>query len=52
MPMADLTSEGVKNFFDAETSLFGSFIKAPKERPRRVGQRKGRATRRQKEVAV
>jgi hypothetical protein len=53
VPMAVLTSEGVKNFFNAETSLIGSFIKAPKPKaPGRVKQGKGRATRRQKEVAV
>lgn len=37
-PVAKLTSEGVKNFFDAETSLVGSLIKARK--PKVAGREK------------
>jgi hypothetical protein len=52
VPMARLTRDEVKNFFDTETSLIGSFIKARK--PKAVGRTKKtrRATHRQKAVAV
>jgi hypothetical protein len=42
VPMANLTGEGVRNFVDAETSLFGSLIKPPRKaagRAKRVGSR-------------
>ena len=53
MPMAVSTSEGVKNFFDAETSLIGSFIKAPKAKAAgRVGTAQRPRDSPAKEVAV
>jgi hypothetical protein len=50
VPVADLTSEGVKNFFDAETSLVTSLLKEHK--PKVAGRVKKTHARHRKEAAV
>jgi hypothetical protein len=45
MPMANLTGEGVKNFFDVEKSLLGSLVKPPKKVAARVKHGRGRTVR-------
>ena len=52
MPIANRTSERVKSFLDAETSMIGSFIKPAKKEAVRTKHGKARATRRPKAVAV
>jgi hypothetical protein len=52
LPMANRTGEGVKNFFDAETSLIGSLMTPPKKEVGRAKQTRARVTRRPKAVPV
>jgi hypothetical protein len=52
LPIANQTGEGVKNFFNAETSLIGSLIKPGKKGVGRAHQGKVRAGRRPKAVSV
>jgi hypothetical protein len=51
-PMASLTGEGVRNFFDAETALIGSLIKPRKKVVARAKPGRTRAARQHKTVAV
>jgi hypothetical protein len=53
LPMATRTGQGVKNFFDSETSILGSLIKPRKQSDVRAPKHgRGRTTRRPKSVAV
>lgn len=52
LPMANLTSEGVKSFVDAETSLIGSLIKPRKKGVGRAKRARVRKTRRPEAVPV
>jgi len=52
LPMANLTSEGVKSFVDAETSLIGSLIKPRKKVVGRAKHGRARTTRRSQAVPV
>ncbi|MFZ0864277.1 MAG: hypothetical protein ABR881_08350 [Candidatus Sulfotelmatobacter sp.] len=52
LPMASRTGEGVKNFFEKETSLIGSLMKPGKKGVGRANHARGRTTRRQKAVPV
>jgi hypothetical protein len=53
LPIATRTGQGVKNFFDSETSIFGSLIKPRKQPGARVSKgARSRTTRRSKAVAV
>ena len=53
LPIATRTGQGVKNLFDAETSMIGSLIKPPKKNIARAPKHgRARATRRPKAVAV
>jgi len=53
VPIATRTGQGVKNFFDSETSIFGSIIKPPKKHNGRAPKHgRARAVRRPKAVAV
>jgi hypothetical protein len=51
-PMANRTRDGVKNFFDTETSLIGSLIKPHKKESARVKPGRVRTARRSKAVPV
>jgi len=48
LPMANLTSEGVKNFVDKETSLISSFVKSTKKNVGQAKHGRGQTTRRPK----
>ncbi|MFZ1918132.1 MAG: hypothetical protein WAU58_11200 [Terriglobales bacterium] len=50
LPMANLTSEGVRNFVDRETALIGSIVKPPKKVVAHAKHSRPRATRRHKAV--
>jgi hypothetical protein len=50
LPMANLTSEGVKNFFNTEKSLFGSLIRPGKKGVSPANHGKERTGRRKKAV--
>ena len=52
LPFANQTGEGVKNFFNAETSLIGSLIKPVKKNVARTHHGKARTARRPKAVSV
>ena len=52
LPMANLTSEGVKNFFNTEKSLIGSLVMPGKKGVSRATHGKVRTTRRHKAVPV
>jgi hypothetical protein len=52
LPMATRAGEGMKNFFDAETSMIGSVIKPGKKAAGRVKPVRGRTARRPKAVPV
>jgi hypothetical protein len=52
LPIANQTGEGVKNFFNAETSLIGSLIKPGKKGVGRAHHGKAHAGRRPKAVSV
>jgi hypothetical protein len=52
LPIANQTGEGVKNFFNAETSLIGSLIKPGKKNVGRAHHGKARTARRPKAVSV
>jgi hypothetical protein len=50
LPMATKTGEGMKNFFDAETSMIGSLIRPHKKEAARVKPARARTARRSKVV--
>jgi hypothetical protein len=50
LPMANLTSVGVKNFFNTEKSLIGSLVRPDKKDVSRANHGKVRAVRRHKAV--
>jgi hypothetical protein len=52
LPLATRTGEGVKNFFDAETSMIGSLIKPQKKDAARVKPARARTVRRHKVVSA
>jgi len=52
LPIAKRTGEGVKNFFNQETSLFGSLVKPAKKAPVAVQHGRTRPARRKKAVTV
>ncbi len=52
LPMANRTSEGVKNLFNAEASLFQPLIKPGKKSAARANHGRGHTTRRHKAVSV
>lgn len=53
LPIATRTGQGVKNFFDSETSIFGSLVKPPKKNVGRAAKHSGtRTARRPKAVKV
>jgi hypothetical protein len=52
LPMANLTGEGVKHFFNAETSLIGSLVKPGKKGVARAKHGRARTTRRRETVSA
>jgi len=52
LPMANLTGDGVRNFMDAEKSVFASLVKPEKKVAGRTKSSHGRTTHRRKAVAV
>jgi hypothetical protein len=52
LPMATRTGEGIKNFFEGETSMIGSLIKPGKKAVRRIKPVRGHTARRRKAVPV
>jgi len=52
LPMANLTGEGVKKFFDTEKSLVGSLINPRKKHVARAKQGRGRAAHRKEAIPV
>lgn len=52
LPMANLTGDGVKNFFNAETSLIGSLVKPGKKRVARAKHGHARKTHRRETVSA
>lgn len=52
LPMANLTGDGVRNFMNAETSLFGSIIKPTKKVVKGAKPHRAHATHRRKAVVV